>query len=91
MLTFNIFVFYIFNFDQANAGYKLTENILNPFPFNAVLYSLKTPENFWFTNVFRGYANGTSAGNLLKSTIKNTRECANVLQNLKGRYQNEAH
>ena len=37
---------------------------LNPFLANVpILYPLKTPENLWFSGVFRGYKIGTLAGN----------------------------
>ena len=40
---------------------------INPFLANVpILYPLKTPENLWFSGVFRGYKIGTLAGNLLK-------------------------
>ena len=37
----------------------------NPFkaPNALILYPLKTPENFWFSNVFRGYKMGTLVRN----------------------------
>ena len=37
---------------------------VNPFPANiSILYPLKTPENLWFSGVFREYKMGTLAGN----------------------------
>ena len=44
---------------------KITLNSpLNPFLANfPILYSLKTPENLWFSGVFRGYKMGTLARN----------------------------
>ena len=36
----------------------------DPFMANiAILYPLKTPENLWFSGVFRGYKMGTLARN----------------------------
>ena len=47
---------------------QLLENrlitVVNTFLANApILYSLKTPKNFWFSGVFRGYKMGTLARN----------------------------
>ena len=41
---------------------------LNPFLANvSILYPLKTPENLWFSGVFRGYKMGTLARNGLRA------------------------
>ena len=41
--------------------------LINPFLANVpILYHLKTPENLWFSGVFRGYKMGTLARNGLK-------------------------
>ena len=38
--------------------------VFNPFPANvSILYPLKTPQNLWFSGVFRGYKIGTLAKN----------------------------
>ena len=45
---------------------------LNPFLTNVpLLYPLKTPENHWFSGVFRGYKIGTLARNRSKYQIAN--------------------
>ena len=42
----------------------VNENILNQFLANVpILCPLKTPENLWFSGVFRGYKKGTLANN----------------------------
>ena len=42
----------------------------NPFLANVpILYPLKTPENLWFSSVFRGYKMGTLARNGFKKSI----------------------
>ena len=42
-------------------------SVLNPFLANVpILYPLRTPENFWFSGVFRGYKMGTLARNGLR-------------------------
>ena len=44
------------------------KSVLNPFLANVpILYPLKTPENLWFSEVFRGYKMGTLARNGLRS------------------------
>ena len=44
--------------------------VINPFQANAlVLYTLKTPENLWFSGVLRGYKMGTLATNGLMMEI----------------------
>ena len=41
--------------------------LFNPFLANVpILYPLKTPENLWFSGVFRGYKMGTLARNRLR-------------------------
>ena len=43
------------------------KNVLNPFSTNvSLLYPLKTSENLWFSDVFRGYGSGTLVENGLK-------------------------
>ena len=43
---------------------KLKIDYLNPFLANVpILYPLKTPENLWFSGVFRGYKMGAFARN----------------------------
>ena len=44
---------------------KIFERVVfNPFLANVpILYPLKTPENFWFSGIFRGYKIGTLARN----------------------------
>ena len=40
------------------------KNVLNPFSTNvALLYPLKTSENLWFSDVFRGYGKRSEACN----------------------------
>ena len=47
-----------------------TNNVFNPFQANfPILYPLKTPENIWFSSVFRGYKMGTLAGNGLNEKL----------------------
>ena len=42
------------------------EEFINPFlPNIPILYSLKTSENLWFSDVFRGYKMGTLGTNRL--------------------------
>ena len=42
----------------------------NPFLTNApILYPLKTPENLWFSDAFRGYKMGTLARNGLMTEL----------------------
>ena len=44
--------------------------ILNSFLVKVpILYSLKTPQNLWFSSVFRGYKMGTVARNVLRKVI----------------------
>ena len=50
-------------------------NLISPYinPFLAyvpILYPLETPENLWFSGVFRGYKMGTLARNGLISELK---------------------
>ena len=46
------------------------EILLNPFPANVpIIYPVKTPENLWFSCVFRGYKMGTLAGNGLEKCL----------------------
>ena len=52
-----------------NGPCKISErqHLLNPFLANIpILYPLKTPENRWFSGVFKGYKIGTLATNGLK-------------------------
>ena len=45
-----------------HTGILFSERLSNPFHVNVPsLYSLKTSENLWFTEVFIGYRNGTLA------------------------------
>ena len=44
--------------------FTITKKILNPLlPDVLFLYPLKTSENLWFSDVFRGYKNGTPGSN----------------------------
>ena len=50
---------------------KLFVKIVNPFSTNApLLYSLKTSENFQFSDVFRGYRSGTLVENGLMGIFR---------------------
>ena len=50
---------------------KLFVKIVNPFSTNApLLYSLKTSENFQFSDVFRGYRSGTLIENGLMGIFR---------------------
>ena len=44
--------------------------VFNPFLTNVpISYPLKTPENFWFSGIFRGYQMGTLTRNELSSSF----------------------
>ena len=58
----------------TSEGFKLQENNLSYFlnPFHATglfLHPLKTSENLWFSDVFRGYGKRPATGNGLKYLI----------------------
>ena len=66
-MNFDFFVFIKWKYEGLyhNIAYLLFNN-----PFHAsglFLYSLKTLENHWFSNVFRGYRKGPVALNVLTS------------------------
>ena len=43
---------------------NIIEELINPFLANVpILYTLKTPENLWFSGVFRGYKTRALARN----------------------------
>ena len=49
----------------------MIESWINPFLSSVpILYPLKTPKNFWFFDVFRGYEVGTLTRNGLKSLLE---------------------
>ena len=49
--------------------------IFNPFSTNfLLLYALKTSENHWFSDVFKGYRGGTLVENGLKNENRNLRQ-----------------
>ena len=67
----SIFTMGVFNNDVPSTGFyntstyvKIKNTSLCPFLANVtILYPLKTPENLWFSNVFRGYKMETLAKN----------------------------
>ena len=65
---------------------------INPFLANfPILYPLKTPENLWFSGVFREYKMGTLARNRLKRCSKFKKRSKTTEQGyqrcIKGPYQ----
>ena len=61
------------DFHKGFSNYLIKDQCsLNPFLHNVpILYPLKTPENLWFSGVFRGYELGTLARNglMLRGTF----------------------
>ena len=61
-----------YHVNKNNSQSESTIDTLNPFLVNVLfLHPLKTSENLWFSNIFRGYRNGT----LLWNGLKNVHDC----------------
>ena len=56
-----------------------TKNIINPLYAPGLFqYPLKTSENFWLPDVFRGYWKGTSGTKRVKVNCRDTRDTCEI-------------